>query len=366
MTEKQIHKPPLHQWHEERDAKWITSAGWKLPGHYGDVAAEYYLFQSAAALVDKSNCGILKVTGDTAQDFLHRMTSASVEDLRPGHAMETVITTSEGRFVDWVLLVHTGDEFLTMITSPGAQESIVEHLNGYIFFKDDVHFEQIGSDWILLQISGPGSREALEHFHDGKFDPPDEIHEILPFQTAEGGGYLIRVGGILEENYLVLWPVVSLEQLVNQLNSSADRVRPAGQYAYECARIESGIPGYPQEINERYMMLEAHLESPLDMTSCFAGQEVIARTVNFGKIKQHLCHLKFTDQPDGEPELPVRLYSGENRIGWLTSLAPSPHESYSMGLGYVKTKYVEVGVEVEVREDDWKLTGKLTGKTTSR
>ncbi len=366
MTENQEQHLPLESWHEAQGGSWMLHNGWRLPGDYGAPAEELTLLEERCGMVDRSNCGVLRISGETARDFLHRMTSAPVGELESGHGMETVVTTSEGRFVDWVTLYHTGDDYLTMVTSPGAGTAVIEHLQGYIFFKDDVQFEQAGSEWILLQFSGPESAQALEDVLGHGVVVPANPYKLVPVDTGTGRAFLTRITGIGESDFQLRWPAGASNQLETLLNSARNGWRPAGHRAYNFARIAAGVPEYPGEIAERYMLTEAHLETPLDLTSCFAGQEVIARTLNFDKIKQHLCHLEFSGEAGTAPELPVRLYSGEDRIGWLTSLAESPRDSTSLGLGYVRTQYVEKERAVEVRENDWTLAGELTGKTAGR
>jgi len=365
MIETAIRQLQLEDFHTESGAVWGEQRGWNLPRHYGVPEQEYAEIMNGSGIIDRSDREIIRVSGETAQDFLHRMTSAPIEELEPGIGMETVVTTAEGRFVDWVTVYHTGEEYLTMVTSPGAREEIIEHLTGYIFFKDDVQFDRVDEQWILLQISGPKAAAAAQEVFGADMTEA-ERYRLRELPAGSDTGYLVKVHDVGREDCQVFWPVSEQEMLRERLADLGENGIMVGRDAYEIARIQSGLPAYPNEINNRYLMLEAHLETPMDLTSCFAGQEVIARTLNFGKIKQHLCHLKFSEELPGELDLPVRIYSGERRVGRLTSVAAHPADNTLVGLGYIKTKYAEPGTPLQIREEGYELSGELGRKTEAR
>lgn len=353
---------PLAEIHESLGVNWLECKGLAIPGDYGDLSGEYAAFDEGCAVMDRSDLGRIRISGSTAQDFLHRMTSAPVNNLQVSDGMESIVTTSEGRFVDWVTIYKSADDHLVMVTGAGAAPEVIDFFEGYIFFKEDVTFEDTSEGFTQLQLSGAG---ALELSASLGFDLSEA--GICDIQKVERDGskfWAARINDVTGEDLHLFCESRRSKHLWEALQSADVKWRPVGYSAYNTRRIEAGLPVYPNEINEKYMMLEAHLMGAVDLESgCFNGQEVVARTYNYDKIKQHLCRLELENGSELSP--PVRIYSDERRIGTLTSCAPKINGDGWVALGYIKTKFVEDGLAIRVGEDRG-VHGKLLTKTSER
>jgi len=364
-TATAIKELTLQPKHEALDAEWTNRHGWRLPLHYGDPAKEYEATQNGCAVIDKSYYGRINVSGGTAQDFLHRMTSAPVNDLGNLKGMETVITTAEGRFVDWVTVYKPHGEHLTLVTGPESADHIIDHLEGYIFFKEEVEFENTGDSWSLLQVSGPEADNLItESFSVDVADA--ELYAMHPTKVAGEKIYISKVNDITGNDYHIFCPQEVTGQVWKKLENANISWQSMGIRAYEYARITAGIPQYPHEITDEYTLVEAHLQTPLDLSSCFAGQEVIARTINYDKVKQHLCHIEIADDLPEDLTLPVDMTNGERTIGTITSVSRNVSGSGCVALGYVKTRYLEIPMKISIEAAGKNITGKITGKTAPR
>ncbi len=313
--------------------------GLQIPEEFGDVVSELDACENTCGLYDHSYRGILRITGDTAQDFLHRMSSNPVNDLKVGQGMETVIPTAEGRFVDWITLYRMDEKELLAVTSAGAADKIVEFLHGYIFFKDDVQFEEVSSQWAILEVIGPGSESAVTTAFPGDLVFRD-LYKMTETELSGVPVFLTRINGISDVQLQILSPVSVAEEVYDRLLKSDQHIIPVGYRAYELKRIMSGYPKFGREITDEFMLTEAHLDTALNLESgCFTGQEVIARTLNYDKVKQHLCHFEFSKRCDFS--VPVDIKKDGRVAGKLTSAAYHPVMEKTVSLGYVKTKYVE-------------------------
>ncbi|MCF7804497.1 MAG: hypothetical protein K9N46_09665 [Candidatus Marinimicrobia bacterium] len=366
MTVTTINQLAFKKQHSAHGAEWTEVNDWRLPAHYGDIQSELDALENSCGVIDKSHYGRINVSGGTAQDFLHRMTSAPINDLENHQGMETVVTTAEGRFVDWVTVYKPHDDHLTMVTSPGAPEHIIEHFSGYIFFKEDVNFDETSDSWILLQLSGPQAPSLVNDVFS--IDVRDS--SLYAMHQAEVAGetiYIASVNDISGNDVHVFCPGDVSGDLWDLLEESNTDWQPVGYDAYDIARIRAGIPKYPNEITDEYTLVEAHLETPLDMSTCFTGQEVIARTLNYDKVKQQLCHLEFIGEISMDMSLPLDISNGDRPVGTLTSYAKLPQRAGAVGLGYVKSRYLEdFPMDVQIRMDETHVAGKVTAQTDAR
>src|SRR5919198_2000202 len=119
--------------------------------------------------------------------------------------------------------------------------------------------------------------------------------------------------------------------------------RPEGDEAteeeFERWRIESGIPRWGREIDDRLLPAEAGLtETHVSFTKgCYPGQEPIARQHYRGKVNRRLRVLAL--EGDDVPEPDTEIVRGDKVVGRITSAIRGT------ALGYVR---VEVPDEAEL------------------
>jgi len=163
---------------------------------------------------------------------------------------------------------------------------------------------------------------------------------LRPFAAAGTTGWAMPQGLLLPGVDLLL-PVDALLPVFERLLE--DGATPAGFAALEVLRIERGTPRFGADMDEKTIPLEANLQRALHyQKGCYIGQEVIARATFRGHVNRHLVGLRF------EGELPAprtELFSGERRVGWVTSAVRSPRFG-PIGLGYAHRDVAEPGTEL--------------------
>jgi folate-binding protein YgfZ len=120
--------------------------------------------------------------------------------------------------------------------------------------------------------------------------------------------------------------------------------RPEGEEvdeeAFERWRIESAIPRWGREIDDRVLPAEAGLtETHVSFSKgCYPGQEPIARQHHRGKLNRRLRVLEL--EGDDVPEYDAEIRHEDKVVGRVTSALPGT------ALGYVRT---EVPDDAELR-----------------
>src|SRR5213080_397320 len=71
-----------------------------------------------SVLYDEATTGRILMRGRDRAALLHRLSTNSIERLRPGQGTRTVLTSPIGRIID-VLTVHALEDALLVVTSPG-------------------------------------------------------------------------------------------------------------------------------------------------------------------------------------------------------------------------------------------------------
>jgi len=212
----------------------------------------------------------VRIAGPDARDYLQRMVSNDVEALGVGQACDALLLTAKARVIAPVRVLRRGEGDFLLSTEPELGARVRnELLRSRFAAKAEIEPEEHES-WLVL-----GSGEVLDERPEG-----EEV----------------------DENELERW------------------------------RIESGIPRWGREIDERVLPAEAGLtETHVSFgKGCYPGQEPIARQHYRGKLNRRLRVLHV--EGDDVPQYDAQILHGEKVVGRITSAVPG------LALGYVRTE----------------------------
>src|ERR1700739_818755 len=102
-------------------------------------AAGYEALTNGAALLDLSQRGRIRVTGEDRARLLHAMTTNHVEGMKPGDGLYAFFFNAQGRILADAYILCFDEHFL-LDTEPETRQSLFEHLDHFII-ADDVTLE---------------------------------------------------------------------------------------------------------------------------------------------------------------------------------------------------------------------------------
>ena len=109
----------LHDVHEASGAAFGERAGWTVPLHYGDAAAEYRALREGAGVIDRSMIGKVTVTGRDRQAFLQGMLTNDVKALTPGQGTAAAFLDAHGKVMS-LMRVYVLDDRVLLELPPGS------------------------------------------------------------------------------------------------------------------------------------------------------------------------------------------------------------------------------------------------------
>jgi tRNA-modifying protein YgfZ len=210
----------------------------------------------------------LRVAGPDAADYLQRMVSNDVESLAVGDACDALLLTAKARVIAPLRVVRRAEDDFLLFTEPELGETVRREL-------------------VRMRFAARAEVEPEEH---------------------------------------QAWLVLGGEEVLDE--------RPAGEEVSEEElerwRIESRIPRWGREIDDRILPAEAGLdETHISFSKgCYPGQEPIARQRYRGKVNRTLRVLDV----DGQAEPGTELLLDGKRVGRITSSVPG------VALGYVRVE----------------------------
>ncbi len=249
-----------------------------VAAHYGDPFAEQRALAGRFGVVDRSNRGVLRITGPDRLSWLHSLTTAHVEQLAPGVTAEALILSPQGHVEHHLTLTDDGSAVWAHV-EPGTIASLVDFLTSMRFMLR-VEPEDVSAQYAVLTLHGPEAPAAAVLAGAG-----------LPgIVTSTGFGTDLIV------------PAAELTSRVAELRSAGAAL--AGMWAHEALRIAAGRPRLGLDTDHRTIPHEVGwIETAVHLNKgCYRGQETVARVHNLGHPPRRMVLLHL----DGsENKLPV-------------------------------------------------------------
>jgi aminomethyltransferase len=322
-----------------------------LPRHFGDARAEYEALRRGAGIIDCSPDGKLAVSGRNAVQFLNGLVSNDVKSLAPGAGVFAAFPNLQGKVVALCRIYNRGSHFLLALDA-STREKIFANLSRFVpagdFFVDD-----LSAQLALLSVQGPQAQPLIEEVIGAKvaLDDSDRVIEHRIDEAALMIAVNSRCGGSGFDLYL---PAAAGPQLLDRLEQAGGS--HVGREAVEIARIESGIPREPVDVNENYILLETGLDEAVSYTKgCYLGQEIIARIHWRGQPAKRMRGLLIDGDEVPAPGTPLFADAGK-KVGEVTSSARSFALDRVIALGYVHRAYLDPGTQLMLPVEGRKAT----------
>lgn len=312
-----------------------------VPLSYGNDTEAIAAVSESVALCDRSHWGLLQITGEDRQRFLHNQSTNEIQSLQPGLGCDTVFVTSTARTLDLATAYITSDSIL-VIVSPSRRQTLMQWLDRYIFPMDQVQLQDITDDHAIFSLIGPQTPQLLEKLGlSGLNDQPDRTHHLfdltgIPVRVAVGSG-------LATQGYTLIAAASEAANLWKTLVASG--AIAMGDRIWEDLRIQQGRPVPDLELTDDYNPLEAGLWQTISFEKgCYIGQETIARLNTYKGVKQQLWGIRLNAPVKAGEVITVE----DQKVGKLTSYTDTKQGPF--GLGYVRTKAGGVGLKVRVGE----------------
>ncbi len=305
-------------------------AGVTRPLLFGDLADEYDAVCSGAALFDRSDRGVLSVSGSDAKQWLHGLLTNAIAPLTPGLGCYAFAVNVKGRIVFDVNAFCLPDE-LWLDLDLAALASAAAHLDRYLI-AEDVRVSDATGQFARLACSGPRAAQvAFELGVSNLTDMSALSHAPIP----NGATRLIRHDIAGDTAFELVVPRGDAAKWWERLIGLG--VTPAGHDTLDVRRIENGIPWLFRDIDDTTVPPETgQIERGVSYNKgCFIGHEVLERMRSRGALAKRLVALRIANAEDPPPPQPL-LRDGVE-IGHVTSLVRHPRGEHWLGLGYLKT-----------------------------
>jgi tRNA-modifying protein YgfZ len=284
------------------EAEWPDEG---VAAHYGDPMREQRVMSERPTLVDRSDRGVIKVTGPDRLSWLHSLTSQHLERLSPGSTQQALVLSPQGHLEHHLTL--TDDGAATWIhVEPHTAQALVEYLNSMRFMLR-VEVEDLSETLAVATVTSP----------DGKATLAEDADAVAVMQGPFGIDLIVEPDAM--GKLAATYPV-------------------AGLWAFEAARIAAHIPRPGLDTDHRTLPHEIGLiDAAVHLNKgCYRGQETVARIQNVGRPPRRLVFLHLDGSVDRLPAhgAPITTEDGAE-VGFVGSAARH-FELGPIGLGLIK------------------------------
>jgi len=133
-----------------------VEADWPDEGvaaHYGDPMGEQRAMTRTQVLVDRSNRGVLRITGPDRLTWLHSLTSQDLERLAPGSTAQALILSPQGHLEHHLTLTDDGTAVWVHV-EPGTAPALAAYLDSMRFMLR-VEVEDLSGVLAVQTLAGP-------------------------------------------------------------------------------------------------------------------------------------------------------------------------------------------------------------------
>jgi folate-binding protein YgfZ len=270
-----------------------------------DVDGQYRALREHAGVLDRSQRGMLLVSGLDAADYLQGQLTNDVEGLEPGEGAYAALLDRKGHLQGDMRVLRIAPDRYWIDTEAEARDRVHRHLDTYKIGRQ-VEIEEVGDEHAILSLIGPAAHEVAstgplrgEHSHreeDGRRVVATDVglDLIVAAESADAARAELLSAGAAE----------------------------VSEHAAEILRVETGRPRFGAEMSEATMPAEAGIaERAVSFTKgCYIGQEPVARLHYKGRPNRHLRGLKLS--APARPGDPIRL--ADREVGRIGTACVSP------------------------------------------
>ncbi len=343
----EVQKTALYDIHKNLGAKFVSFAGYEMPIQYKEgIVKEHLATRQEAGFFDVSHMGQFFLEGDNSlEQSLEKVIPTDLKNLKVNHSKYCFLLNEKGGIIDDLIITRSEKGF-NIILNAACKENDIKQISKCL---NSSHKYFLNNDLSLIAIQGPKAVQILSSI----IPKVDELVFMTGghYEFDKEKIYVTRSGYTGEDGFEVSISNQKVEKLINLLIENG--VKPIGLGARDTLRLEAGLCLYGHDLNEKISPIEANLKWAIPKKrreeGGFNGFETIKKELEQGTQK-----IRVGIQPEGKiiarENTKIFSESGEE-IGVITSGTFGPSVNSPVAMGYVQTKFSELGNKIllEVR-----------------
>jgi len=358
-----LKRTALFSAHQKLGAKLIDFGGWEMPVQYTSITDEHLAVRNAAGIFDISHMGEVTVSGAAAEEFLNLTLTNDIRKLAPGLGQYTLLCNKHGGVIDDLYAYQLSHGvYLLIINASRTQADVAWLETQWEQFprRGELSLSDASHHYSAVAVQGPRVKDFIAGCISGASVAAMRVNHVTDLKKNQIGEFCVEHGGILvsrtgytgEDGFEIVGSGEAIQHVWNGILEAGAPfgIKPCGLGARDTLRTEVCYPLYGHELDEETTPIEAGLGRFVSFDKGeFVGGPALAAQ-NAGGIGKKLVAFKMAGAcPPPRPQ--YAIFSGDKKIGVVTSGTPSPSLGIGIGMGYVSPEFALSGktIEIEIR-----------------
>lgn len=330
-------------------AKMVPFVGFNMPVTFEGVNAEHKTVRKGVGVFDVSHMGEFWIKGPKAFEFVQKVSTNDVARLSDGKIQYTCFPNGKGGIVDDFLIYRIDSEtYLLVVNAANIDKDWTwcneQNTMGAVLYNASDEIAQLAVQGPLalkvMQKLTTSNVVDMEYYTFQKIDIAG-IKDLIVSTTGYTGS-----GGC--EIYIANKDAAKVYEAVLEAGEEFG-IQPIGLAARDTLRLEMGFCLYGNDINDSTSPIEAGLGW---ITKFVEGNDFIDREY-MANLKSEGINKKLTAFEMIDKGIPRQHYeicdANGNVIGEVTSGTMSPMLNIGIGMGYIKTGFNKIDMEVYIK-----------------
>ena len=335
-----LKKTCLNSCHIEAGGKMVDFGGWEMPIHYGSQLDEHLWVRASAGMFDVSHMTVIDLVGPDVKPFLRKLLANDVERLKTsGQALYSAMLNPAGGVLDDLIVYRLAEGYRLVVNCATREKDLA-------WVKACAEaFEVVVAtppNLSILAVQGPSALSVLSSVLDSA--QVSLLSRLAVFESGFAGDWFFaRTGYTGEQGAEIVLPNADAPGLWQALLASG--VRPIGLGARDTLRLEAGMNLYGSDMDEGVSPLACNMAwTVVHNDRDFIGEAAV-QAARAARVQPRLIGVMLKERGVLRAHYPV--YSGDARVGVLTSGAFSP--TLQCGIGFARVSAVTESLFVEIR-----------------
>jgi dimethylglycine dehydrogenase len=360
---------PLYETLRAKGAAYGARGGWERPTYYDPdgvvientlsffrrnewrplVANEVHAARNGVAVLDLPGFTKFVIEGAGAEAYLDRLLCTKLPKL--GRVGLVYALLPDGKVLSEFTLTRVSDDRFYAVGAAGAEWHDLDVLERALPGDGSVRLSNVTADFGSLIVVGPRSRDVLSKITTTPLDSASfPWLSMRMISTAVGDVMALRVNYVGElgwELHASNDQMVALYEAVWAAGVEYD-IRDMGIYAVDSLRLDKCYRGWKVDLEIGFSPFDASLDRFVDLTKPdFVGREALLAERERGSDYRFV---PMTLDTDGDADAPfcASVFSGDTRVGIVTSGGWSFTLNKSVALAYVRPEFELPGTALEI------------------
>ncbi len=316
-----------------------------MPVYYSSIIEEHLWTRKACGIFDVSHLGEFHLKGKGAFDYLQSRITNDLRKVKPYQILYSLLCDERGNALDDIL-VYCGeqDDFYIVVNASNIDKDFRALTLG---LPAGLELKNNSDNSACVALQGPDAEKVMEEVLALKVrDMNYYEYKVLEFGAAPA--YVSRSGYTGEDGFEVFTDPKTILNVWDRLIEAGKSkgILPCGLGARNTLRLEAGNPLYGHEMDENTTPLEAGLGFAVSLEKGnFTGRQALVDQKAMG-LARRLAGFKMLDKSIARDGYAV--FSGDQKIGQVTSGSFAPSVNAGIGMAHVQTGFEKVGTSIQI------------------